>query len=173
MSREVWKDVADFPMYQVSTHGRVRSKRKGHTNLKESGLIKLRIKKSKNDKRLCVRLWHEGVMKQRDVHVLVFETFNGPRRGKTIDHKDRNPMNNHIDNLRLATRGQQCANTERPTNHVTKTRGVHTTSNGKFCARIAHSGKSIWLGTFDSINEAAQAYNAKAAELFGSFAIES
>lgn len=41
------------------------------------------------------------------VHRLVYETLKGPiLNDLTIDHIDKNPKNNHIDNLRLMTRSQ-------------------------------------------------------------------
>ncbi|UMZ14728.1 HNH endonuclease [Pseudomonas sp. MPFS] len=44
-------------------------------------------------------------------HRVVYELHHGPiPSGMMIDHKDRDPMNNHIDNLRLATRGQNASN---------------------------------------------------------------
>ena len=46
------------------------------------------------------------------VHTLVLETFYGekPTPLHTCDHKNGNSIDNQIDNLRWATRGEQLAN---------------------------------------------------------------
>ncbi len=44
-------------------------------------------------------------------HRLIFETFVGPiPQDRSIDHMDRNPLNNSLDNLRLATDSEQVKN---------------------------------------------------------------
>lgn len=51
-----------------------------------------------------VAVYVKGVRKTRTVHRIVWETFNGMiPAGLVIDHKDRNRMNNELDNLRLCT----------------------------------------------------------------------
>lgn len=40
----------------------------------------------------------------------------------------------------------------------------------KYCARIRHNGKRIFLGVFSTPEDAAKAYREKAAELHGEFA---
>ena len=53
-------------------------------------------------------------MKRRMVHVLVAETFlRNPDNKPTVDHKDRNTLNNDVFNLRFATYAEQQLNTER------------------------------------------------------------
>lgn len=47
------------------------------------------------------------------VHRLVYETWVGPiLEGYTIDHIDRNRVNNLVSNLRLASPKQQCLNSK-------------------------------------------------------------
>lgn len=48
------------------------------------------------------------------VHSLVCETFIGPRpEGMDIDHVDRNPKNNDLDNLRYVSRSDNLRNCDR------------------------------------------------------------
>jgi hypothetical protein len=91
--------------------------------------------------------------------------------GHEIDHKDRNPLNNRMSNLRYATSSQNKAN---------KTCGLNTSgfkgvcwdkARHKWVARISRHRKHYHIGRFDSIKEAALAYNEKAVELFGEFAL--
>jgi hypothetical protein len=90
--------------------------------------------------------------------------------GFTVDHDDRVRGNNRWENLRLATRAQQNANQAANSTSKTGVRGVHSDGKGKYRARIKVNGKSLSLGTFDTIAEGAAAYAAKARELYGDFA---
>jgi hypothetical protein len=92
--------------------------------------------------------------------------------GEIIDHIDRDPLNCRRANLRRATRQQNVWN-KGPTRKegTSKYKGVFLCRrSGRFRARIVLDRKRIYLGYFHNEEEAARAYNAKAAELFGEFA---
>lgn len=88
-----------------------------------------------------------------------------------IDHIDGDPTNNRISNLRLATRSQNNANTRcrRDSGSGVKGVGRHQKS-GKWRARIEVNGKSKFLGLFDRIEDASNAYQRAAVQHFGAFA---
>lgn len=87
-----------------------------------------------------------------------------------LDHRDRDKLNNRIDNLRVATRSQNTANTRKSWGS-SKAKGVYwETKRKSFRAHVRFHGKSIHLGYFDIEDEAAHAYNKKAIELFGEYA---
>lgn len=84
-----------------------------------------------------------------------------------LDHKDGNPKNNAIANLRVATPSQNRANTRKNPNTSSPYVGVvlHKKS-GRFQAQC----RRRYLGIFSSPEEAARAYDAYAKQQFGEFA---
>ena len=72
-----------------------------------------------------------------------------------IDHIDRVRTNNHISNLRLVTNQQNSFNKSKINGHDIKGFKV---INGRFRAQINFNQKQIYLGTYDTEEEAHQAY---------------
>ncbi len=87
-----------------------------------------------------------------------------------VDHKDGNSLNNQRENLRNANVAQNMANRKAFENCSSSFKGV--TKNGeKWIARIGTNGDQIYIGCFTSEIEAALAYDKKAYELHGEFAV--
>lgn len=100
---EIWKPAFDWEaFYEVSDHGRIRSKPRSYGNRRRGGSI---LKHILNDRGYpCVNLTGEGKRKQRHVHLLVIRTFCGPAPdGFETCHNDGNPLNTHLSNLRYDT----------------------------------------------------------------------
>ena len=75
-----------------------------------------------------------------------------------IDHKNRNKADNRIINLREATRQQNIFNSVKKNNSSGIT-GVSAIPNRKnWRARTCINGKSIYIGTYKTKEEAAKAY---------------
>ena len=90
---------------------------------------------------------------------------------KQIDHIDGNPLNNRIENLRVATQSENQQNTKIRSNNTTGYKGVYFHKlTGKYAAQARLNGKCIHIGLFTCPKEAAIAYNKAAKELFGEFA---
>jgi hypothetical protein len=89
--------------------------------------------------------------------------------GFFTDHRNRNRLDNRRENLRISTRSQNAANRRLPRTNTSGFRGVHRSGRG-WAATITCAGKHYYLGTFDTPEEAATAYDKKALELFGEFA---
>lgn len=87
-----------------------------------------------------------------------------------VDHADRNPLNNTRSNLRTATRQQNAFNAGPPKNNTSGYKGVSRAFGKRWRAYINVSRKQISLGTFDTREEAALAYDSAALEMHGEFA---
>lgn len=86
-----------------------------------------------------------------------------------VDHADGDGLNNTRANLRIATRSQNGINRS-ALKHSSKFKGVHC-YRGAWRAAIGHNLKTIFLGHFKDAEAAARAYDAKAIELYGQFAV--
>lgn len=143
---ELWEDASDS--LKVSNRGRVQSKHAyggtwshRYTAVPAYGSEYAQVK-------------HLGADKK--VHRLVWQLFGKPalKLDETVDHKDRDKTNNSIDNLRPATKKEQKANqTLQHTSQIGHAR--------KSPVRGKPVGGSREWETFESLNEAARALNAR------------
>lgn len=102
-------------------------------------------------------------------HQIVFWMHHG-YIPKVIDHIDRNILNNRIENLRDVSAKQNLMNVGVSTSNTSGYKGVHKSSRGKYVARISENGVRRCLGTFNTPEDAARAYNAAALRYHGEFA---
>lgn len=87
-----------------------------------------------------------------------------------IDHANRDPSDNRLTNLRLASRSQNSANMVKPVG-ASGHKGVYKNKGTqRWFAQISVDCKSKYLGSFDSPEEAYTAYVAAAREHYGEFA---
>lgn len=87
-----------------------------------------------------------------------------------LDHINGNKLDNRIANLREASRAENVMNTGARKNNRLGIKGVSPNTSGKFRAVIVKSGKQIHLGTYQTAEEAAEAYRAACVKLYGQFA---
>jgi hypothetical protein len=108
--------------------------------------------------------------------LLMHRAVMNAKKGELVDHKDGNGLNNQKSNLRLCTNRQNLANSQKARGK-SRFKGVYwNTARGKWQAQIGagfRNGKLAveYLGRFENEEEAARAYDRRAFELHGEFAV--
>lgn len=91
------------------------------------------------------------------------------KHGQFVDHINGNTLDCRKSNLRICDNKTNQFN-QRKVRGKIPLKGV-TFEAGKYRARIRHNGGKINLGSFDTMEEAARAYDKKAFDLRGEFAV--
>ena len=100
-------------------------------------------------------------------HVAMFALVHGVWPSGQIDHIDGNRTNNRISNLRDVSASDNQRNQSRRSTNRSGFTGVHWHAQSKsWRAQIRHDGRTVSLGCFKTISEAARA-RAKANVRFG------
>jgi hypothetical protein len=154
LPNEVWKDIPNYEnIYQISNMGRVKSLTRFIENKK--GQIQKYKGKILNTRCSNRGYYQVGLSKNNkttlfSLHRLVMLSFVGPS-DLVVDHIDRNPKNNKLDNLRYVT------NQENSFNRDSKGYSYRKNIN-KWVSTLRVSGENIYLGVFDTELEAKNAY---------------
>ena len=97
-------------------------------------------------------------------HRLAWLYVYGVWPNHTIDHINRVRHDNRIINLRMATQAQNCQNMSARVTNTSGFVGISQRSSGRWSARIRCNYKYIYIGTYDTPEEAYQAYQKAAAK---------
>jgi hypothetical protein len=90
---------------------------------------------------------------------------------ETVDHIDGNPLNNRIENLRVATYSENSRNQKKRKNNTTGYKGVSFNKKyKKYTASICLDGKVKALGSFNTPEEAYEIYKEAALKYYKEFA---
>lgn len=76
-----------------------------------------------------------------------------------IDHINGNGLDNRKSNLRIVSHSKNISNQRKPMS------GIFKVKSGRFRASICHNYKTIYIGTYDTKEEAIEARNKKLLEL--------
>ena len=87
-------------------------------------------------------------------HLIIYIMHYGYTKYE-IDHIDKNPSNNKIENLREATKSQNQWNKSKQTNNSSGFKNVRfCKKTGKWAVAVQKHRKSYWGGYFDDIDQA-------------------
>jgi hypothetical protein len=111
----------------------------------------------------------EGVVKTQRMGMQ--RLIMNPPKGMQVDHINLDTLDNRRANLRVCTQVNNSRNSGKHKNNTTGYKGVIKLYDGKYAAKLGYKGKKLHLGTFEDPIEAAKAYDRKALELHGEFAL--
>lgn len=109
--------------------------------------------------------------KKYPAHALIWKMIRGPfDEDLVIDHKDGNPFNNRMSNLRLATTVQNSFNLRVKKNNTSGISGVSFHKGAqKWVAQLQVDGRNRYLGLFQNMGDAAKARREAEVEYFGEY----
>ena len=150
---EIYLKIPNYDNYAVSNLGNIKSN--------HSGVEKLLSKRKSGNGYVSVLLYKKGFKpKTINIHQLVAICFFNHKidgYNKIIDHKNKIRNDNRVENLQIISPR------ENVTKEILKKNGycgmTLEKSTGKYMVRITKNKKSIYIGRFNSINEAQKAYN--------------
>ena len=165
LTAEQVRAILDYNPYTGIFRWRYRHDRSNSWNAKYTGQVA-----GSRGRVDCVAIAINGSMFK--AHRLAWLYMTGKWPTVLIDHIDGNPMNNIFSNLRDANHIQNTANAKRLWRHnKSGFRGVHWRSERqKWYAVIWHKYTQRYLGTFDTPEEASEAYVRAAVALHGNYA---
>lgn len=105
------------------------------------------------------------------VHHIIWYLCEGEWPGQQIDHIDRNPRNNRIDNLRLATNAQNIYNITAHNDNQLGEKGIcWVPSRKRYQVQISIGGRNTMIGRYQTLDEARCARDAAYHQHHGEFA---
>lgn len=90
--------------------------------------------------------------------------------GQEVDHINGDGLDNRKENLRFATRQENCRNSPKRAGTLSQFKGVYRDpKSGRWRAYIRVNYRMIWLGYFESERDAALAADSAVRETYGEF----
>ena len=124
---------------------------------------------------VLLTFWYNGRHAKYPAHRIAYAMMYGDfDHDLMVDHKNRDQLDNRIENLRLANKSDNAFNSK-ARRFNGKERGlpkcVYRTKNGRFYSIITGPKKTqLYLGTFDTPEEASKVYFERAKVIAGEFA---
>ena len=152
---EEYKQVKNHENYEISNFGNVKNSKTGRIIVPEitNGYERVYL----NGKHLKIH------------RITAIAFIENPLNKECVDHIDGNRANNNVSNLRWATKQENSRNSNIYKNNTTGIKGVCKMSENKYYATITINNKQLYLGTFKTLEEAKEARQKKANEIFGEF----
>ena len=147
---EIFKHVPNFEDYMVSNKGNVKSFKRKNTILLKQGTDKDGYKR--------VVFMKDGIRKTFNVHQLVAMTFldyGTSNSNLVVNHINFIRDDNNLENLELVTYRENASKKICSNEFI----GVTKTESGRWTSNIRVNKDSIYLGTFDTAEEASEYYD--------------
>lgn len=142
---EIWKNIENYPNYQISNYGNVK-------NIKNNKILSFEI--CKGYKR-C-HLYSNSKGKNLLIHCLVAQAFiPNPNNLPQINHKDENKLNNNVDNLEWCT--AKYNNNYGNRKYLSKTKQINDIKKSK--PVDVYNLDNTYITTFPSIEECERKLN--------------
>ena len=106
MGEEIWKVIPGFENYEISSHGRIKSKKRTIIHRGTECVLPERFLKPHNNGKgyYSTDLIKDKKLHKFYIHRLVATLFiPNPENKPWVNHLDNNPSNNHFDNLEWCT----------------------------------------------------------------------
>jgi hypothetical protein len=134
---EIWKTIEEYPNYDVSSFGNIR-------NNKTNKLLKPSLNSSGYYRYTLIHNFKRTTV---SAHRIVAETFlDNPENKPTVNHKDRNRINNNLENLEWYTHLEQ---------NLHKSQSNNIRSHALNVLRIC-SKTNVVLESYDSLKKASE-----------------
>ena len=141
---EEWRPIADFPGYEVSNQGRVKSFKRGKEEILQPSFDRNRY--------LSVRISVDNKLYTKRVHRLVCAAFlPNPENKPQVDHINHIRHDNCIENLRWATKSENQLNRNFVPGHSGHL-NIHQTQNN-YRVQLQRQNK-LYQKTFKTLEEA-------------------
>jgi hypothetical protein len=112
--------------------------------------------------------WHGRYVKGEGtyLHRAILEKQFGPiPKGMVTDHIDGNALNNRRGNLRICLQSENVRNSKPRKGSKSRFKGIFRQASGGWASQITVGGKKVCLGTYDTEEDAAKAYDGYAKSL--------
>lgn len=162
---ELWEWLPGFEgFYKVSNWGRLKSFKRDKVNGKIKKLNFTVCLKANDNNRINIyyHVWQNNKPYFFLVNRKIYEIFNKTKikKGYEVDHIDRNPLNNHISNLRELTSSENKRNTNKYKNCSSKYRGVSFNKNTqKWECNVYLPNIKLYQGLYINEEDAGRKYN--------------
>jgi len=140
----MWKQIADYPNYEVSNEGEVR-------NSKTNRILKFFLANGYCNIKLC----NEIDKKHFYIHRLVAMAFLPQLEDKLfVDHIDRNKLNNNVSNLRWVSSSENSYNRDYIVKTTRELHHINVRPNGTYRVEFMSKRKYVCYEIFKTLEEA-------------------